>query len=224
LGHRWRCNGGKKLISIKNNLNDNGMNTTEAIQKRRSIRHYDPAFKISEKDIRELIALAMLSATSYNIQHWKFVVITDPKLREAIRAASFDQSQVTDASSLILVCTDIKAWEKDMPRKWKDAPKEVSDFMVARSKVFYDDKEQLQRDEAIRSASFATQTLVLSAISKGYETGIMIGFEPEKVAKLINLPNNFIISNFVVIGKGIEEPFVRGGQLPIEEVLIKDRF
>jgi nitroreductase len=93
------------------------MNTIEAIQKRRSIRHYDPAFKISEKDIRELIALAMLSATSYNIQHWKFVVITDPKLREAIRAASFDQSQVTDASSLILVFTDIKAWENDMPRK-----------------------------------------------------------------------------------------------------------
>jgi hypothetical protein len=50
------------------------MNTTEAIQKRRSIRYYDPAFKISKKDIRELIALAMLSATSYSIQHWKFVV------------------------------------------------------------------------------------------------------------------------------------------------------
>ncbi|MFT5244384.1 MAG: nitroreductase [Psychroserpens sp.] len=111
-----------------------------------------------------------------------------------------------------------------MPRKWKDAPKEVSDFMVTRSKVFYTDKEQLQRDEAIRSASFATQTLVLSAISEGYETGVMIGFEPEKVAKLINLPINYIISNFVVIGKGIEKPLVRGGQLTIEEVLIKDTF
>jgi len=200
------------------------MITSDAIKKRRSIRNYDPSFKIAENETKELIELAMLSATSYNIQHWKFVVVTDTKLRKAIREASFDQSQVTDASSLILVCADIKAWEKDMSRKWKDAPKEVSDFMVARSKVFYESKEQLQRDEAIRSASFATQTLVLSAISKGYETGIMIGFESEKVAKLINLPNNYIISNFVVIGKGIEKPFVRGGQLPISEVLIKDRF
>ena len=200
------------------------MKTTVAIQKRRSIRQYDPLFEISKNETKEFIELAMLSATSYNIQHWKFVVVTDTKLRKAIREASFDQPQVTDASSLILVCADIKAWEKDMSRKRKDAPKEVSDFMVARSKVFYESKEQLQRDEAIRSASFATQTLVLSAISKGYDTGIMIGFEPERVAKLINLPNNFIISNFVVIGKGIEKPFVRGGQLPISEVLIKDRF
>lgn len=200
------------------------MITSDAIKKRRSIRNYDPSFKIDENEIKELIELAMLSATSYNIQHWKFVVVTDTKLRKAIREASFGQLQVTDASSLILVCADTKAWEKDMKRKWQDAPKDVSDFMIARSKVFYESKEQLQRDEAIRSASFATQTLVLSAISIGYETGIMIGFESEKVAKLINLPNNYIISNFVVIGKGIEKPFVRGGQLPISEVLIKDRF
>jgi nitroreductase len=200
------------------------MITSDAIKKRRSIRNYDPSFKIAENEIKELIELAMLSATSYNIQHWKFVVVTDTKLRKAIREASFGQLQVTDASSLILVCADTKAWEKDMKRKWQDAPKDVSDFMIARSKVFYESKEQLQRDEAIRSASFATQTLVLSAISIGYETGIMIGFESEKVAKLINLPNNYIISNFVVIGKGIEKPFVRGGQLPISEVLIKDRF
>lgn len=200
------------------------MITSDAIKKRRSIRNYDPSFKIAENEIKELIELAMLSATSYNIQHWKFVVVTDTKLRKAIREASFDQLQVTDASSLILVCADTKAWEKNMKRKWQDAPKDVSDFMIARSKVFYESKEQLQRDEAIRSASFATQTLVLSAISIGYETGIIIGFESEKVAKLINLPNNYIISNFVVIGKGIEKPFVRGGQLPISEVLIKDRF
>lgn len=83
------------------------MKIKEVIKKRRSFRHYDPTFKISNEKIKELIGLAMLSATSYNIQHWKFVVINDTKLREAIREASFDQSQITDASSLILVCSDI---------------------------------------------------------------------------------------------------------------------
>jgi nitroreductase len=200
------------------------MNTIEVIKKRRSIRYYDSSYKISEEEVNELINLAMLSATSYNIQHWKFVVIEDPKLRSEIRQASFDQSQVTDASVLVLICTDVKAWEKNMTRKWEDASNEISDFMISRSKIFYDGKEQLQRDEAIRSASFATQTLVLASVSKGYDTGVMIGFEPEKVAEFINLPKNYIISNFVVIGKGIEKPFTRGGQLPIEEVLIKNKF
>jgi len=200
------------------------MNTIKAIQKRRSIRHFDPTHKITEKEIEELIKLAMLSATSYNIQHWKFLVIDDPLLRLQLKEASFGQSQITDASALVIVCTDTKAWEKDMPRKWENVNDEIRNFMVTRSKEFYLGKEQLQRDEAIRSASFATQTLLLATISKGYDTGIMIGFEPDKIRKLINLPKDFIISNFVVIGKGIETELPRGGQLPIEEVMLKNRF
>lgn len=200
------------------------MKTIEAIQKRRSIRHYDPTFKISDEEIKELIQLVMLSPTSYNIQHWKFVVVDDPKLRNEIKEAAYGQAQVTDASSLILVITDTKAWEKDMAEKWKNVPKEIGNFMATSAHEFYLNREQLQRDEAIRSASFATQTLVLAATARGYESGIMIGFDFDKAAELINLPENHIISNLVVIGKGIQDANPRGGQLPLQDVLIKNKF
>lgn len=200
------------------------MNTIDAIQKRRSVRHYDPSFKISDTEIQELVELAMLAPTSYNIQHWKFVVVTDPTLRAALKDAAYGQEQVTDASALVLVVSDIKAWKKDMPQKWKNVSDEIKEFMVNRSKEFYTGNDELQRDEAIRSASFATQNLILAAISKGYDTGIMIGFDPDKVAELINLPAGFMISNFVVIGKGIEQVHPRGGQLSVESVLIKNTF
>ena len=200
------------------------MKTIEAIKKRRSIRHYDPAFKISDEEIKELIELAMLSPTSYNIQHWKFVVIDNQKLRNEIKEAAYGQVQVAEASALILVVTDTKAWEKDMFEKWKNVPKEIGDFMATSAHQFYLDREQLQRDEAIRSASFATQTLVLAATAKGYESGVMIGFDFDKVAELINLPENYVISNFVVIGKGIQGTHPRGGQLSTENVLIKNSF
>ena len=101
------------------------MKTLEAIQKRRSIRHYDPTVKISDEEIKQLIELAMLSPTSYNIQHWKFVVVDDHKLRNEIKEAAYGQVQVAEASALILVVTDIKAWEKDMASKWKNVPKEI---------------------------------------------------------------------------------------------------
>jgi len=200
------------------------MKTIEAIKKRRSIRHYDPAFKISDEEIKELIELAMLSPTSYNIQHWKFVVIDNQKLRNEIKEAAYGQVQVAEASALILVVTDTKAWEKDMFEKWKNVPKEIGDFMATSAHQFYLDREQLQRDEAIRSASFATQTLVLAATAKGYESGVMIGFDFDKVDELINLPKDYIISNLVVIGKGIKEAHPRGGQTSIEKVLIKNKF
>ena len=200
------------------------MKTIEAIKERRSIRHYDRTFKISDEEIEELIELAMLSPTSYNIQHWKFIVVSDPKLRNKIKEAAYGQDQVTDASVLILVVTDIKAWEKDMSEKWKNVPKEIGDFMATSAHQFYLNKEQLQRDEAIRSASFATQTLVLAATSKGYSSGVMIGFDFDKVAELINLPENYVISNCVVFGKGIQDAHSRGGQLPLDKVLIKNKF
>lgn len=200
------------------------MKTIEAIKERRSIRHYDRTFKISDEEIEELIELAMLSPTSYNIQHWKFIVVSDPKLRNKIKEAAYGQDQVTDASVLILVVTDIKAWEKDMSEKWKNVPKEIGDFMATSAHQFYLGRDQLQRDEAIRSASFATQTLTIAATSKGYESGVMIGFDFDKVAKLINLPENHVISNFVVLGRGIKDAHSRGGQLPIDKVLIKNKF
>ena len=163
----------------------------------------------------------MLSPTSYNIQHWKFLVVEDLDKRKQLQDAAFGQVQVTDASHLILVTTDIKAWEIDMSDKWKNVPKEIGDFMSSSAREFYKEKDELQRDEAIRSASFATQTLLLAATAMGYQTGTMIGFDFDKAAEIIKLPENHIISNFVVVGKGIKNPMPRGGQLEIDKVMIQ---
>jgi len=200
------------------------MNTIEAIKRRRSIRHFQTDFKIPNEDIDQLVKLAMLSPTSYNIQHWKFLVVENPEIRQKLQSAAYGQGQVTEASHLILVITDVKAWKKNMKEKWKNVPKEVGDFMSSSAPQFYEGREELQRDEAIRSASFATQTLLLAATEMGYETGTMIGFDFEEAAKIIHLPKNHIISNFIVIGKGVKEAMNRGGQLPLKEVMIKDTF
>jgi hypothetical protein len=46
----------------------------------------------------------------------------------------------------------------------------------------------------------------------------------DAVGKQINLPPDHAIAMFVAIGKGIKEPFPRGGQLPLSEVVVEDRF
>jgi len=52
----------------------------------------------------------------------------------------------------------------------------------------------------------------------------MDGFDFDAVGKLINLPQEHVVAMFVAIGKGIQEPWPRGGQLPREEVVAIDRF
>ena len=104
------------------------MDTLEAIKSRRSVKHYDPQHKISDEELNHLLSLAVLSPTAFNIQNWRFVIVRDPGLRKQIRAAAWDQAQVTDASLLIVLCADLKSWEKQPERYWKDAPEEVQNF------------------------------------------------------------------------------------------------
>ena len=200
------------------------MDTFDAVKERRSIKHYDPNHTLTDEEIEKLMSLAVLSPTSFNIQNWRFVLVKDPKIRKKIRFASWDQAQVTDSSLLLVICADLKSWKKNPEQYWRDAPKESQDFLVPAMGEFYEGKEQLQRDEAMRSCGIAAQTLMLVAKSMGYDSNPMIGFDPQKVAEIINLPDEHVISMLMVIGKQIKPAMPRGGQLPLSDIVFTDRF
>ncbi len=200
------------------------MHTKEAIQSRRAVKHYDPQHRMTEDEITELLSLAILSPTAFNIQNWRFVVVRDAGMREKIRAVSWDQAQVTDTSLFIVLCADLKSWEKQPERYWQKAPKEVQDFMLPAIDHYYRDQPQVQRDEAMRSCGIAAQTLMLAAKSLGYDSCPMDGFDFDEVAKLIKLPQDHVIAMFVAIGKGTQAAWPRPGQLSLEDVVISDSF
>jgi len=200
------------------------MNTFDAIKERRSVKHYDSNHKLSDAEIEKLMSLAVLSPTSFNIQNWRFVLVKDPEIRKKIRSAAWDQAQVTDASLFLVICADLKSWKKNPEQYWKNAPKEAQDFLVPAMRPFYEGKDQLQRDEAMRSCGIAAQTLMLTAKSMGYDSNPMIGFDPEKVAEIINLPDDHVISLMMAIGKQIQPAMPRGGQLALSDVVFTDSF
>jgi nitroreductase len=200
------------------------MNTFDAIKERRSVKHYDSNHKLSDEEIEKLMSLAVLSPTSFNIQNWRFVLVKDPEIRKKIHSAAWDQDQVIDASLLLVICADLKSWKKNPEQYWKNTPKESQDFLVSAIGPFYEGKDQLQRDEAMRSCGIAAQTLMLTAKSMGYDSNPMIGFDPEKVAEIINLPDDHVISMIMAIGKQIQPAMPRGGQLPLSDVIFTDSF
>jgi len=200
------------------------MDTFDAVKERRSVKHYDQNHKLSDEEIEKLMSLAVLSPTSFNIQNWRFVMVKDPEIRQEIRSASWDQAQVTDASLLLVICADLKSWKKNPSQYWKDAPKEAQDFLVPAMGEFYEGKEQLQRDEAMRSCGIVAQTLMLVAKSMGYDSNPMIGFNPQKIAEIIDLPDEHVISMLMVIGKQTKPAMSRGGQLPLSDIVFTDRF
>ena len=200
------------------------MDTFDAIEERRAIKFFDPEYKIPEDDVKKIFSAAMLSPTSFNIQHWRFVIVNDEEKRQQIRKASFDQPKVTDASLLLVLCADTQAWMKTPERYWRNASEEDRNNLLPMINGFYTSREQLQRDEAIRSSGIAAQTIMLAAKSMGLDSAPMIGFDPLEVSKIINLPEDHLIAMIICIGKAKEPAFPRGGQLPYEEVVIEDNF
>lgn len=201
------------------------MKAIDAIYNRRAVKHFDPEHRLTAEEEQQLFDALIHSPTSFNIQHWRFVVLRDPKLRAKIRKEfGNDQAQMTDASLLVLFTADMKAWQKKPERYWKNAPQEVSDLLVGWMGPFHEGREWLQRDEAQRSIGMAMQTLMLAAQQLGYQSCPMIGFDIEKVAELVNLPDDYVMGPMVAVGKGTKEPWPKPGQLPLEEVLVENHF
>ena len=200
------------------------MNVLEAITTRRAVKWYDAEHKMPEETFRTLMGHAVLAPTAFNIQNWRFIRVTDPEQRRSIRAVAWDQAQVTDACELLVLCFDTKAWDREPQRYWRNAPQEVQDFLLPALADYYHGKPQVERDEGMRSCGLAGMAIMLAARELGYDTCPMDGFDYDAVGRLINLPNDHDIAFMIAIGKGVKEPWPKPGQLPLEDVLIENRF
>ena len=200
------------------------MNVNQAVIERRSVKAFDPHHKMTEEEISHIMSLAMLSPTAFNIQNWRFVLVKDPVLRHQIRAVSWNQAQVEEASLLIVLAADLKSWEKQPERYWQNAPKAASDILVPMIGHYYQGNEQLQRDEAMRSCGMAAMTIMLAAKEMGYDSCPMDGFDFDAVAKLINLPADHVPTMFIVVGKALQAASPRGGQLAMDEIVVNNTF
>lgn len=200
------------------------MDTFDAIEQRRSIKNYDATHQMPDEEVEKLMKAVLRTPTSFNIQNYRFVVVRDKAIQQSLKEASWNQAQVLEASAVVMICADLKAPVKDPKRYWYQAPTEVAEALSGMTLQFYDGKEELQHDEALRSVGMAAQTLMLAAKAMGYDTCPMIGFEPEKVAKIINLPADHLIGMMIVVGKGTAPARERSGPLDYSELVFKNSF
>ena len=200
------------------------MDTFDAIKTRRAIKKFDNTYKMSDEQVQSLMKLTLLSPTSYNQQNWRFVTVTDQKVKEQIHVAARNQAQPLDGSLVILLCGNMNAWKDDPMRYWKNHPLEKQEHVRDAMHKKYSDRPQNRRDEAMRSCGFAAQTIMLAAKQMGLDSCPMVGFEYDEMAKIINLPSDHIIVMMIVVGKAASPAAERGGQLSLDEVVFENKF
>ncbi len=77
----------------------------EALAFRHACKKFDPARRIPDDTLAQIMNAAHLSPSSFGLQPWKFLVIANPELRARLRPHCWDQPQVTDCSHLVVILT-----------------------------------------------------------------------------------------------------------------------
>ncbi len=200
------------------------MDTFAALEQRRSVKKFDPDHRLTPQEITRLMQAAALTPTSFNIQNYRFVVVVDQDLKQQIRAAGWNQAQFSDCSALVIVCGDRGAYADRPERYWANVDDETRKAIVGMITGYYGTHSEARRDENFRSGSMAAMALMLAAKAMGLDTCPMVGFDFDAVAKFINLPPDHDIIMAVAVGKALEPARERSGQVPLDELVIHDRF
>ena len=80
------------------------MEIIESLNWRYATKVFDKNKEISDTDLQKIKDIMRLSASSFGLQPWKFLIVEDKKIREKLKPVSWGQSQITDASILVVMC------------------------------------------------------------------------------------------------------------------------
>src|SRR5690606_13802818 len=138
------------------------------IESRVSLNYYDPDRPVSEAQIKELVRLATLAPSAYNLQNWKFIVVQSSEAKQRLKTVAYGQQKIEAAPVTFIVCGLLEA-HRQLPLALRPAvdagiiAPSVSDAWVAAAARSDDGNAVPQMDEASRSASLAAITLMLAA-------------------------------------------------------------
>ncbi|MBM7094893.1 MULTISPECIES: nitroreductase family protein [Alteribacter] len=200
----------------------------QTINERHSVRNYDPEVKISEEEINEILEAATKAPSSWNLQHWKFLVIDDEKKKEELLPIAYNQQQVVDSSAVIAILGDLKANE-NAEEVYQGAvengfmPEQVKDTLVGQINNAYEGDTPFPRDEAVLNASLASMNLMLAAKAKGYDTCPMGGFQRGKFVEQFNVPERYVPVMLLTVGKAAK-PAHQSARFELDRVVVKNSF
>ena len=184
----------------------------DIVLNRRSIRSYDPSYKIEHRKLLQMIDEAAKAPSSVNLQPWRFVIVESEeakaKLKPLIR---FNTLQNETSSAMILIFGDLKCQEyaQEIYQEAVDRelmPQEVMEKQLAAIVPMYDSLNKAQMERIVQiDASLVAMQLMLVARSHGYDTNPIGGFDADQLAAAFDLDEErFHPVMILSIGKAME--------------------
>jgi len=198
------------------------------LQGRRAVKRFDAGFRIAESELYEILEAATRAPSSWNLQHWKFLLITSDEAKARLFPVANRQRQVLEASAVVAVLGDLEPYRNadavfGMSVDAGFMTPETKASLVEQTRAAYEDA-RYARDEAIRNASLAAMILMLAARAKGLDTCPMGGFSRSRFVEAFRVPPRYLPVLLVAVGKAAEPPQRPSLRLPVRDVVVRETF
>lgn len=184
------------------------MNTIEALHWRYATKQFDATKKLSAEQLELVKESLRLAPSSFGVQPWKFFIISNTELREKLRAAGYGQSQITDASHLVVftVPTNIDSAYVDQFIKHVAQIKGISpDVLQGYGDMIKGKISSMTpaaaAEWAARQAYLALGTLLTSLAYESIDAAPMEGFDPAQFDTILGLSEQHL-TTVVIAGVG----------------------
>lgn len=196
----------------------------EVIESRVSVNHFLPDQSLADNTISTLVHLATKAPSAYNLQNWRFIAVRSNEAKMRLKAAAMGQQKVVDAAVTFIVCGVLQAHRGlgTVLQASVEAcimPQGTVDAWVAQAAAAHEGNTELQRDEAVRSASLAAMTLMLAAEGMGLGSCPMSGFDPAALALEFQLADTEFPVMLVAVGYPVAGNWPQKPRKPIAHVL-----
>lgn len=199
----------------------------EAMDFRHACKLFDENRKISDKEIREILEAGRKSPSSFGMEPWKFLVITNEELKSKIRPHCWNQPQITSCSHLVVILAAIESVrpksgvvEKRFSRR--EMSKEQLDFY--KNKYSTHLSKTLSSDENIlcwtaRQTYIAAANMMTCAATLGIDSCPIEGFDKDDVERVLELDvSKYQLSLILPFGYRVNAQSSQL-RLPFEEVV-----
>jgi nitroreductase len=177
---------------------------SRAIAERRASPSFDES-PIPDADLRKILQAGLQAPSGYNLQPWRFIVVRSPEQKKKLRAASFNQAKVEEASVMIVACGDADGWRSgdldEMLRLGRLGG--MPENYAEQAKTTIPNYLSNHPNMALwlnRHVMLAFTHMLLMAEVLGYDTAPMEGFEEEKVREVLKLPLSYFVVALLGIG------------------------
>jgi nitroreductase len=202
---------------------------TKAIAERRATPSFDGE-PIPAGDLRKILDAGLHAPSGYNMQPWRFVVVQQPEQRRRLRAASYNQAKVEEASVVIVACGDRDGWRKDldemlrlgraggMPESYAAQAEQTVPHYLSN---FTDDQ---MKGWLNKQVTLAMTTMMWMAEVLGYDTAPMEGFEQDKVCETLRLPLSYWVVSLLAIGRLKGQDKFDGGRFEMAHTVFAEEY